>query len=114
MINRRGLGRGLGALLASEPSEAESLLELPIDPSHCWAGLYPETPDHHAIVGEDPRIPGLFHCVGFGGHGLMHAPAAGRAIAELITTGASETFDLRPLRASRFDDGDLVVESAVL
>src|SRR5215475_11331376 len=31
MNNRRGLGRGLGALLASEPSEAESLLELPID-----------------------------------------------------------------------------------
>ena len=31
MINRRGLGRGLGALLASEPAEAESLLELPID-----------------------------------------------------------------------------------
>jgi ParB family chromosome partitioning protein len=31
MINRRGLGRGLGALLASEPSEAESLIEVPID-----------------------------------------------------------------------------------
>ena len=31
MINRRGLGRGLGALLASEPTESESLLELPID-----------------------------------------------------------------------------------
>ncbi len=31
MSIRRGLGRGLGALLASEPSEAESLLELPID-----------------------------------------------------------------------------------
>jgi ParB family chromosome partitioning protein len=31
MINRRGLGRGLGALLASEPSETESLVEVPID-----------------------------------------------------------------------------------
>jgi ParB family transcriptional regulator, chromosome partitioning protein len=31
MINRRGLGRGLGALLASEPSETESLIEVPID-----------------------------------------------------------------------------------
>jgi len=31
MNTRRGLGRGLGALLASEPSEAESLLDLPID-----------------------------------------------------------------------------------
>src|SRR4030095_36109 len=31
MNSRRGLGRGLGALLASEPSGAESLLALPID-----------------------------------------------------------------------------------
>jgi len=31
MINRRGLGRGLGALLSSEPSEVESLVEVPID-----------------------------------------------------------------------------------
>ena len=96
------------------PNRFPFLLELPIDPSHCWAGLYPETPDHHAIVGEDPAVPGLFHCVGFGGHGLMHAPAAGRAIAELITTGRCDTFDLRALRPSRFADGDLVVEASVL
>ena len=44
----------------------------------------------------------------------MHAPAAGRAIRELVTTGRCETFDLRPLRPSRFVEGDLVVESAVL
>src|SRR5499427_841470 len=31
MITKRGLGRGLGALLASEPSEAEALVEVPID-----------------------------------------------------------------------------------
>jgi ParB family transcriptional regulator, chromosome partitioning protein len=31
MNNRRGLGRGLGALLASEPAESESLIEVPID-----------------------------------------------------------------------------------
>jgi len=104
----------LPALAARLPNRFPSILELPIDPSHCWAGLYPETPDHHAIVGEDPAVPGLFHCVGFGGHGLMHAPAAGRAIAELVALGRSETFDLRPLRPSRFVEGDLVVESAVL
>ena len=31
MNSRRGLGRGLGALLASEPAESESLVEVPID-----------------------------------------------------------------------------------
>ena len=31
MITKRGLGRGLGALLASEPTEAEALVEVAID-----------------------------------------------------------------------------------
>jgi len=104
----------LPALAARLPNRFPSILDLPMDPSQCWAGLYPETPDHHAIIGEDPTVPGVFHCVGFGGHGLMHAPAAGRAIGELVTRGRGETFDLRPLRPSRFVEGDLVAESAVL
>jgi sarcosine oxidase, subunit beta len=90
------------------------LEELPVDPRQCWAGLYPETPDHHAIVGAPPEAPGFVQCAGFGGHGVMHSPAAGRAVAELITLGRCETFDLRPLRPSRFDEGDLVIETAVL
>ena len=85
-----------------------------IHPKHCWAGLYPQTPDGHAIVGEAPSVPRFVQCVGFGGHGLMHSPAAGRAVAELITTGRCDTFDLHPLRPGRFEEGDLVVETAVL
>jgi len=104
----------LSALAERLPNRFPFVLDLPIDPSRCWAGLYPETPDHHAIVGEDPRVSGLFHCVGFGGHGVMHAPAAGRAIAELVMTGRSERFDVHALRPSRFDEGDLLVETAVL
>lgn len=91
-----------------------SLRDVPIDPRQCWAGLYPETADHNAIVGPAPDAERFVLCVGFGGHGLMHAPAAGRAVAELITTGACSTFDLHPLRPTRFLEGDLLVESAVL
>lgn len=89
-----------------------SLLDLPIEPRHCWAGLYPETPDHHSIIGEAAER--FFVCVGFGGHGLMHSPAAGKAVAESIADGRCTTFDLHPLRPSRFEEGDLVVEKAVL
>jgi sarcosine oxidase, subunit beta len=85
----------------------------PIDPRQCWAGLYPETPDHHAVIGQHHAAPGFFVCAGFGGHGLMHAPAAGRAVAELIATGSCASFDLHPLRPSRFSEGDLVTEVAV-
>ena len=104
----------LPALASRLPNRFPFVLDLPIDPSRCWAGLYPETPDHHAIVGEDTDVPGLFHCVGFGGHGVMHSPAAGRAIAELVTSGRSEGLDVHALRPSRFDEGDLLVETAVL
>ncbi len=89
------------------------LAELDADPNRCWAGLYPETPDHHAVIGEAAGVPRFLQCVGFGGHGLMHAPAAGRAVAELIAEGSCKTFDIRPLRPSRFEEGDLVVEPAV-
>jgi glycine/D-amino acid oxidase-like deaminating enzyme len=90
------------------------LEELPLDARQCWAGLYPETPDHHAVIGPAPELPGLLHCAGFGGHGVMHAPAAGRAVAELVTLGACHSFDLHPLRPARFAEGDLVIETAVL
>jgi len=90
------------------------LAEAQISPQRCWAGLYPETPDHHAIIGECPDLPGLFLAVGLGGHGIMHAPATGRAIAELIALGACRFMDIRALRPTRFAEADTVVESSVL
>ena len=66
------------------------------------------------MVGDTPQAPGFVQCAGFGGHGVMHAPAAGRAVAELVALGRCATFDLHPLRPSRFAEGDLVVETAVL
>ena len=41
---------------------------------------------------------------GFSGHGMMHAPAAGRAIAELIVDGRFDTLDLTPLGYQRIAD----------
>lgn len=60
---------------------------------HATCGYYEVTPDDKAILGEDPRLPGLVHASGFSGHGIMHAPAAGRAIADLLG-GGPPTFDL--------------------
>ncbi len=90
------------------------LEEARISPQRCWAGLYPETPDHHAILGESPDLPGFFLAAGFGGHGIMHAPATGRAMAEMIAFGECRFMDVTPLRPQRFAEGDLIVETAVL
>lgn len=90
------------------------LEEARIDLRRCWAGLYPETPDHHAIVGESAQLQGFYQAAGFGGHGLMHAPATGRALAELILYGTCRFMDIAPLRLERFREGHLLQETAVL
>lgn len=87
---------------------------VPIDEKRSWAGLYPETPDHHAILGETPGVPRFLQAVGFGGHGIMHAPATGLSIAEIVTEGRARTLDIRPFRLSRFSEGDLTLETAGL
>ncbi|MCB0834478.1 MAG: FAD-dependent oxidoreductase, partial [Bacteroidetes bacterium] len=79
-----------------------------------WAGLYEVTPDHHAIIDSLPNLPNALIAGGFSGHGLMHAPAAGQAIAEIITKGKCESFDLTPLRFSRFAENDLTIEKNVI
>jgi len=65
-----------------------------------WAGLYPATPDHHPII--DRLLEGLYVTLGFSGTGLMHAPAAGRLLAELIFDGAIASTRPGPLSAARF------------
>ncbi len=85
-----------------------------IDTRKCWAGLYPETADRHAIIGPTPGHPRFLQCAGFCGHGVMQSLAAGQAIAELVTRGRCHTFDLRPLRLERFAEGDLTLELATL
>lgn len=68
-----------------------------------WAGLRPVTPDDDPIMGPVRQVRGYINDCGWGGHGVMHAPAAGMALAELIAEGASTTIDLTPYHAGRFN-----------
>jgi glycine/D-amino acid oxidase-like deaminating enzyme len=77
-------------------------------------GLYPETPDHSAMIDAPPEAPWFIQCAGFGGHGIMHSLAAGQAVAELIRDQRCSTFDLSPLRIDRFGDSALTVETTIL
>jgi sarcosine oxidase subunit beta len=80
----------------------------------CWGGLYDISPDHHAIVGPVPQVEGFYVCTGFSGHGIMHSPAMGTAIAEMILFGESRTLDVKPLSIERFSTGELLHETAVI
>jgi len=85
-----------------------------VNPARGWAGLYEMTPDHHAILGPVPQVPGLFLANGFSGHGVMHSPATGKILADLILNGTSSLVDTRALSVERFAEGRLIEESVVL
>lgn len=78
-----------------------------------WAGFYEDTPDRHPILGHVDGIEGFVMAAGFSGHGLMHAPAAGELIAELIADGRA-SLDIAPLALSRFTTGQPVRELNVI
>jgi sarcosine oxidase subunit beta len=85
-----------------------------VNPSRAWAGLYEVTPDHHPILGPVSGVPGLFLANGFSGHGVMHSPATGRILADLILKGTTELIDARQFDLARFVEGRLVEETLVL
>jgi glycine/D-amino acid oxidase-like deaminating enzyme len=79
-----------------------------------WAGLYEMTPDHNPIIGEHPDAPGFFLANGFSGHGLMMAPATGKAVADLVMTGSSRTIEIAAFACDRFRRGALLDDEATL
>ena len=81
------------------------LRDLPIDRARCWAGLYEMSPDRHALLGKAPGSPNLYLINGSSGHGVMHAPALGQLLAEILLEGKSRTLDVTALRPERFAEG---------
>ena len=67
-----------------------------------FAGLYEVSPDHNAILGKVPELDNFICANGFSGHGMMHAPAVGVGLAELIVEGAAGTVDLTSYSIERF------------
>jgi sarcosine oxidase subunit beta len=72
------------------------------------------TPDHHSIIGPVKSLAGFFLANGFSGHGVMHSPATGRILSDLILQGKTDVLDPTPLRYERFAEGDLIEETALL
>jgi sarcosine oxidase subunit beta len=100
------LTRGVKRLPCLEQAE--------VNPRRAWAGLYAMTPDHHSVLGPVPELPGFFVANGFSGHGVMHSPATGRILADLILKGSTDIVDAHLLSFDRFASGRLLEETAVL
>ncbi len=93
---------------------APALRRVPLDPSASWAGLYEMSPDRHAILGPAPSLPNFYLVNGSSGHGVMHAPALGQLLAEIILDGKATALDAAPLAPDRFTTGRALPELDVL
>lgn len=82
---------------------------------HAWAGYYEVHPlDHNALIGAHPQCANFWLCNGFSGHGLQHAPAAGRGLAELLLSGRFASLDLSAFNPQRVLAGQAFVEQAII
>ncbi|CAM5362074.1 glycine/D-amino acid oxidase-like deaminating enzyme [Aquamicrobium terrae] len=79
-------------------------------------GLYDQNDfDGNVIIGPGADGLGNFHMLaGFSGHGLMHAPGCGRAMAELMLKGRYETIDLTRFGWQRLVDGVPLPEQGII
>lgn len=92
---------------------------VPLQAARChrtWSGLYEVNElDGNPVIGPwRTGLPNLYTVAGFSGHGMMHAPAAGRGIAELIVSGRYQTIDLTRLGYERVEAGEPYAEQGIL
>jgi glycine/D-amino acid oxidase-like deaminating enzyme len=81
-----------------------------------WSGLYEQCElDGNPVIGNwKGKLNNFYVVSGFSGHGMMHAPAAGRGIAELITGGRFETIDLARFGYQRVENNAPYPERGIL
>ncbi|MEP6687442.1 MAG: FAD-binding oxidoreductase [Gemmatimonadales bacterium] len=102
------------AVVAMAHARVPVLRRATIDRPACWAGLYEMSPDKHAILGAAEECPNLYLVNGSSGHGVMHAPALGHLLAEIMWHGRASTLDVGALAPGRFAAGRLNPVSELL
>jgi len=87
-----------------------------VDRTAAWGGLYEISPDKHAILGRAAECENVYLANGSSGHGVMHAPALGQLLAEIVTgvDGRASSLDVHLLRPSRFAEGAPIEGPALL
>lgn len=78
-----------------------------------WAGLYEDTPDHNALIGEAPGLGRFLYATGFSGHGFLQGPAVGEVIRDLYLDQPTFT-DISGFDARRFESDSLRPEKNIV
>ena len=69
-----------------------------------WWGYYGVSPDNSPIIGFHPDASRWVDACGFSGHGIMHAPATGVSVSELIVDGRTSTVSVDHFGHQRFGE----------
>jgi glycine oxidase len=78
---------GLNSVRARAEEIAPALAAL--TPSDSWAGLRPRAWDGLPVIGESAEVHGLFYATGYYRNGILLAPASGRIVADLVSSGTT-------------------------
>lgn len=71
-----------------------------------WAGLYEDTPDHNALIGESAQVSRFLYATGFSGHGFLQSPAVGEVMRDLAL-GRTPLVDVTEFSTERFRGAQL-------
>ncbi len=66
----------------------------------CYGGFRPFMPDHLPVIGEDPRMPGLWHAAGHEGAGIGLSLATAELLRDLMQSTPTQ-IDATPFSAAR-------------
>ncbi len=99
-------------LLDRTHARVPSLRDVPIETG--WAGLYEVSPDGHALLGAHWDAPNLYLANGSSGHGVMHSPALGKLLSEIVLGGRASSLDVSSLRPERFLEGQPMIGNSLL
>ena len=102
----------LPELLSRTYARVPALRDVPIETG--WAGLYEVSPDGHALLGAHWDAPNLFLANGSSGHGVMHSPALGKLLSEIVLDGRASSLDVHSLRPERFLEGQPIIGNSLL
>ncbi len=84
-------------------SRIPALKNCSIDKSGSWAGLYEMSPDEHVLLGLAQGTENFYLANGSSGHGVMHSPAIGQLLAELVAVEKT-SIDITCLSPNRFNE----------
>ncbi|PJJ70579.1 sarcosine oxidase subunit beta [Diaminobutyricimonas aerilata] len=68
-----------------------------------YSGFRPYCPDHLPVIGEDARMPGLWHAAGHEGAGIGLSVGTAKVLVQALR-GVTPDLDLAPFRPERLDE----------